>query len=220
MAQDAAITLVGAIARPGAINNRDLDGDDTADGIDSGLPMLQARVGLSKALGGKFSAGLWGHYGWEDVDTDVAGESEFTGSGIGADLLVRCSDRLSFAAEIWTGENLDDVRGGVGQGVNTTNGNEISASGGWTEVRYKLTDYYTSIVGLTLDDPSNGDLDPGTTTGGGPREKNRAFYFSNHFDLGGGFKLGVEYINWKTWYGNGLDSGDANRLNFWALLQF
>jgi len=214
------LDLAGAVARTGAINNRDLDGDGTADGIDSGLPMLQARIGVSDLLGGAVQGGVWGHFGWEDVDLGVAGEREFTSGSIGADLLVRLTGAVSAAAEIWTGRNLDDVRGGVGQGVNATAGDEIHASGGWAEVRCKLLDGYTPAAGFTIDDPRNGDLDPATTTGGGPRERNVAFYLANHVDLGGGLNFGLEYIYWKTEYGLGLDDGDANRINFWMSLRF
>ncbi len=44
------VDLAVAIARLGAINDRDLDGDGTADGIDSGKPMIQARFGVADFL--------------------------------------------------------------------------------------------------------------------------------------------------------------------------
>ena len=213
------VNFAVAIARWGAINNRDLDGDGTADGVDSGLPMLQARLGVTDFLGGAITGGVWGHYGWEDVDLGVAGEDEFTTNGIGLDLLAEITERLTFSGEVWYGQNLDDVRGGIGQGINTTTGDEITSRGGWGELGYKVSDVYTPAIGYTVDDPIDSDLDPATTSGGGPREKNQAIYFSNRFDLGGGVGVGLEYIYWKTWY-QGLDDGDANRVNLWFAYRF
>lgn len=153
LGEGSSFDVTGAIARLGAINNRDLDGDGTDDGIDSGLPMLQARAGVSDVFDERVSAGVWGHFGWEDVDLGVGGEDDFTSSGIGADLQVRLTDRFSFSGEVWTGENLDDIRGGVGQGIDTTRGEEIGATGGWGELRYQAFDFYTPAVGVRNDSP-------------------------------------------------------------------
>lgn len=214
------LNFAGAIARQGAINNRDLDGDGTADGIDSGIPMLQARVGVADVLDGAVTAGVWAHYAREDVDSGVAGETRFSSHSYGADLLVRVTDALSFAGEVWTGENLDDIRGGIGQGINTTTGEEIESQGGWAEVRYQINEWYRPAVGFAIDDPEDDQLDPASTAGGGPREKNHAIYLSNRFDFGGGLKLGVEYIHWETEYAGGLDDGDANRIDVWMSFAF
>jgi hypothetical protein len=206
-----------AVARQGAINNRDLDGDGTADGIDSGKPQLQGRAGLIK-VSDCIDAGVWGLYGWDDVDTRIGGENQFITSGIGADVKVGVSETVTLAGEIWAGRNLDDARGGIGQGVNVVTGEEIHSRGGWAEVKIKLAPAYTVAAGFTIDNPSDTEID--ATTSGGAREKNRALYLSNHFDLGGGLKAGLEYINWRTTYANGLDAGDANRVNFWTSWTF
>lgn len=210
--------LYAAVAalRTGAINNRDLDGDGTADGIDSGKPMLQARAGL-QSLFGRVDVHVWGHYAWDEVDTPVAGEDEFIGRCVGADLTVRLGDGIAVAGEAWKGKNLDDVRGGVGQGVNTVTGGEIDAWGGWAELRVKLTEWYTPIVGVTLDRPDTDDLNPAAA--GGARKKNLTTFLSNYFDLGGGLQIGLEYISWETKY-KGLDEGDANRFNLWLIYKF
>lgn len=209
--------LAFALARRGAINNRDLDGDGTADGIDSGLPLLEARLGVEDVLGGHVGGGVWGHYGWEDADRGVAGETDFTTGGFGADLAIKVCDRLSIAGEAWYGHNLDDVRGGIGQGINAATGEEITSRGGWIELRVEATDWYAPAVGYTVDDPVDNDLD--ATLAGGAREKNQAVYLSNHFDLGGGVLVGLEYIYWKTWY-QALENGDSHRVDFWLLYKF
>ncbi len=205
-----------AALRTGAINNRDLDGDGTADGIDSGKPMLQARLGLHSFLG-RIDVHVWGLYAWDEVDTPVGGEDEFVARCVGADLTVRLAEGVAIAGEVWKGENLDDVRGGVGQGVNAVTGEEIDARGGWGELRFRLTEGYTPSVGISYDDPDRDDLNPAAL--GGPRDLNRTAYLSNHFDLGGGLQIGLEYIYWKTNY-VGLDDGDANRLNLWLIYKF
>ena len=216
--ENATWDITAAIARRGAINNRDLDGDGTADGIDSGKPMISGRAGVAKLFHGLLDAGVWGMVAWEDTDLGVAGETDFGSNLIGLDLQINITPELAVRGEFWSGENLDDVRGGIGQGINATTGEEIAAQGGWAEVKVALTPWYTPVLGFTIDTPDDGDLDP--TIAGGARENNRAIYFSNHFNLGGGLLIGLEVINWETEYAGGLDDGDANRFNFWFIYKF
>ncbi|MBA3395922.1 MAG: hypothetical protein H0T89_25040 [Deltaproteobacteria bacterium] len=216
---DGTVQALVAVARTGAINNRDLDMDGTADGIDSGKPMIQARVGVTKLLGGKLSGGVWGHISFDDTDADPVGNKKFQGRSVGADLLVQITKQLAFAGEVWLGENLDDVRGGVGQGVNVPMNKEIRARGGWAEVRVKPVDWYTLVGGASVDDPKDEDLDATSTAGGGARKQNRAIFASNHFNLGGGIAVALEYIYWKTQY-LGPNNGNANRVNLWLSYGF
>ena len=40
---------------------------------------------------------------------------------------------LDLMGEWWTGKNLSDFRGGIGQGIDAATGREIRSSGGWIE---------------------------------------------------------------------------------------
>jgi hypothetical protein len=202
-----------ALARTGAVDRKDLDGNSVRDGDDSGKPMVQFRTGAASLFNKKLDIGIWGHRGWEETGTAVAGEDDFSTYSLGSDVRLNPIDRLIISAEWFTGKNLSDLRGGIGQGVNKTTGDEISAKGGWIDVAYKFTDWYTLSTGFGLDKPDEEDLNSGD------REKNTAFWIGNKFNLGGGFSLGAEYIHWNTDYKD-QEEGDDNRFDLYAMYSF
>jgi hypothetical protein len=120
---------------------------------------------------------------------------------------------FDFAGEIWLGENLSDLRGGIGQGVNTTTGPEIASKGGWVELGYKASPTYRIAIGYTKDDPSDSDL-----TGSG-RLENSAFYLHNKWNVGDGVEIGANYLYWLTDWA-GLPRGKNNRFNFFLMRKF
>ncbi len=216
VSDDAAFTTAVALSRTGAIDRKNLDtaGDTMRDGDASGRPMVQARLGLARLLGKRLDAGVWGHYGWERVDSPVAGRSEFYTASVGYDLKIKILDELTFAGEIWYGKNLSDLRGGIDQGINLALGNEIAARGGWAELLAQLADPYSVAVGVGVDDPRNSSLSAATQ-----RSHNIAPYIWNRYDFGGGFAIGAEAIFWSTEY---LDvrGGRANRYSLFVTYSF
>ena len=130
--------LQGAAGLTGAIDRKDLDANGVPDGEVSGLPTLQGRIAYRlpvwKSGGGKSQSvevGVWGHQGWEDLASPIAGEDEFQSRVVGVDLRIPLHRaRITLIAEGWTGKNLSDVRGGILQGINITTGAEIDARGG------------------------------------------------------------------------------------------
>lgn len=126
------------------------------------------------------------------------------------------SQAFALRGEAWTGQDLSDLRGGIGQGVNTTTRKEIESKGGWLELLYKLRSN-SLAVGWTVDNPDNDDLPSsgtiaanGTTSDG--RTKNEAYYVSERFKAGSGVEIGVDYLNWQTDYKT-LKKGTDNRVN-------
>jgi hypothetical protein len=213
---EAGFNVAAAAARTGAIDRQNLDGanDTMRDGDDSGRPMLQGRVGLSRLLGKRIDLGVWGHYGWERTETKIAGRNWFHTSSIGADLKVKILNELVFAGEIWYGKNLSDLRGGIDQGIDVTTGREIISRGGWAELVAQLADPYSVAVGVGVDDPNNGSLSLATQ-----RDHNIAPYIWNRVDFGGGITMGAEAIFWATDYVN-LDTGRANRYSLFFTYSF
>jgi hypothetical protein len=213
----ATLTAAVAFARTGAIDRKNLDaaaGDTMKDGDDSGLPMIQGRVGLASLFEKTLDIGAWGHVGWEELQAPVAGEEEFMTSSVGIDIKLRLLDTLTIAAEAWSGRNLGDLRGGIGQGVNTTTGEEIAAAGGWAELAWQAAVPLTIGLGVAVDDVKDDDLTAATS-----RSRNLALYAWNRVDLGGGFALALEYIRWETDY-LGVDEGRANRFNLVVTFSF
>lgn len=214
-------TATGMLGLTGADDARDLDANGILDGEDSGLPTVQARLGL--AVDGwvekqKIAGGVWGHWAKEELATPLAGtsEDEFTSWALGFDLTLPILDNVWLKGELWTGQNLDDVRGGIFQGVNGSTGKEIDSTGGWVEIGWKAMDWYALTLGASFDDPDDKDLPTsGATTG---KDLNRIFYLANRFTFGP-VEIGADYLYWTTEYVS-VGDGTDHRLNFFLSYKF
>lgn len=213
----AALNAAVAFARTGAIDRENLDaaaGDSMRDGDESARPMIQGRVGVANLLGKSLDFGTWGHYGWEQVNVPLLGRSNFHTSSVGVDLRLRFLDLFTLSGEAWIGKNLNDVRGGIDQGVDAATAREIAARGGWVELAAQVAAWDTLAGGVSLDDPRNSSLSAATA-----RSRNLAPYVFNRVDFGGGFTVGIEAVFWETFY-LGVDDGRANRYSFFATYSF
>lgn len=210
---DGKIGVQGMIGLTGADDNANLDTPGTygagyRDGDTSELPTLQMRLGYETWLfgekSGKFQIGIWGTRAWEDPDERIAGSDRFDSWGYGADLIIPLYENMLWIkGEIWEGQNLDDVRGGIFQGINTVTGDEIRSRGGFVELSYKPVDWYEVTGGWSTDDPYNKDLESAA------RASNQVSYFANRFKFGD-FSFGLDYLYWKTQY-IGFQNGDDHR---------
>lgn len=207
------------IGLTGAVDRSDLDspgsfGSGYSDGETSGLPTLQARLGYEGVFSegwNKLQFGVWGFRAWEDPDERINGRDRFDSWGYGADLVIPVYEDICWIkGEIWEGENLDDMRGGIFQGVNATTGDEVRSRGGFIEVGFKPFEFWTTTGGYSMDDPNNHDL------GSAAMAVNKIWYFGNHFTFDS-FSFGVDYMYWKTDYTD-FQSGDDNR--FQAFIQY
>jgi hypothetical protein len=151
----------------------------------------------------------------EDFDPDGAGaltEQDFDSSSISIDFKAPLyGNRLSLLGEAFSGQNMDDVRGGIFQGVNATGG-EIDGEGGWIELAFQATPDLSLHAGYSLDDPEDSDLDVNG------RSKNEILYAAARRKWGV-FHAGLEYLSWTTEY-EGLGDGDANRVQVFLAYYF
>lgn len=222
---DGVLTVQGSVGLTGAIDSSDLDpagtfGAGYRDGETSGRPTLQARVAYTYWFWnakGKLEVGVWGDRAWEDPDHRFFGakeRAEFDSYAYGFDFTIPLySDRVWVKGEGWTGKNLDDIRGGIFQGINATLGREVKARGGWVEVGAKVTDWYSISVGISADDPDNDDLNPGG------RASNKIWYIANRFDFDPVY-VGFDYLNWRTNYTGSVEPGTDNRFSFFIMYKF
>lgn len=209
---DSKLTVTAMAGQTGAIDAQDADpagttGKGYLDGEESGEPTLQGRVGWKKPVADSkdFEVGAWAHRATENVDVPVGSHRNFTSSAYGIDLQFPIWKKLVWGkGELWQGRDLDDVRGGIGQGINATTGDEIRSRGGWGEIGYQAAEKVTLHGGYTVDNPDNEDL----ATGG--RSRNSALYAAVRFNFNP-VLIGFEYLNWVTDY-KGFDDGDTNRL--------
>jgi hypothetical protein len=199
-----------ALGLTGAIDAKDLDGDGVRDGEDAGMPNVQARLGFR---GMNTSVGIWALNAWEKTAAPVAGETDFTASALGADFAFMFGGGFDIRGEAWTGRNLSDFRGGVGQGVNTTTGDEVQSFGGWAELGMNLSNTHRMALGYTLDDPEDSDI------AAGGRTKNSAFYIHNRFTVGNNVDVGLNVLFWSTEFA-GSATGRDTRFNFYIARKF
>ena len=205
------LSLRAGLGLTGAVDNQDVDGNGVRDGEASTLPNLQGRIGYHSS-GGTVRAGLWGHYAQLETDALFGGVKDFDSYSFGGDYEFRFHPAVSLKGELWTGSNLSDFRGGIGQSFNTVTGEEIGSRGGWVELGLRASRYSFS-TGYTIDDPENGDLLDGSRT------KNRAWYVTNQFRLAPPVLLGLDYLYWKTNF-KGREGGIDNRVNLYLIYNF
>ncbi|HVL38900.1 MAG TPA: transglutaminase domain-containing protein [Fimbriimonadaceae bacterium] len=203
------MTFAVALGLTSAVDLKDLDANGVRDGEDSGMPHLQARIGVSGAQGG---AGIWGHIAKERTTIPVGGETNFQSNSLGADFMWRLSPGFDIRGEVWTGRNLSDFRGGIGQGVNTTTGNEIDSKGGWGELGFQASRTHRIALGYTVDDPDDDDVPASGRT------KNDAIFLHNRWTLGS-IEVGLNFLHWTTRY-KGLSTGKDNRVNLYVSHKF
>jgi hypothetical protein len=217
------------VGMTGAVDNQSLDGGVGAanlDGVDAAYPTLQARgafAGKASWAGGlPIEIGVWVHQANEKLPegaTPIGTADDWDSQAFGADLKLPLHRAVTIEAEAWSGKNLDDVRGGIGQGVNITAadpdlGEEIESVGGWAQIGLKASNAYSVYVGGTLDDPEDG------LPAAGARDKNEVYYLANRFTTGGGFLIGFDYLNWTTEWNGGLPDGTDNRFNLFGQYNF
>ena len=209
-------TLAAGLGLPGAIDPKDLDHDGVRDGEASGVPNLQARLGFSSSSavsGRSISVGASGHVGKESLTTRVGGQDAFTTWSASVDYEVEVAPRVDVRGELWTGENLSDFRGGIGQGIGVASGRGIPATGGWVETGVELSDVFRLSIGYTLEDPADRDI---PSQG---RVKNFAWYVVNQFRLHRLLLVGIDYLRWTTEFKD-LENGLDNRVNVYSILRF
>ncbi|MCB9833207.1 MAG: hypothetical protein H6807_12100 [Planctomycetes bacterium] len=221
--EDLRIKFELAAGFTGAVDGADNDGAPsrtTADGVDSGHPHAQARLGLnfgSWVEGKRAEIGFWGYVAGLETDTKFNGEDHFTPYTVGIDISLPLFASVSFIAEAWYGQALSDVRGNILQDINTATGDEIEGWGGWAEIHWQTTQDFRLAIGASIDDPKDGDLNGAVS--GENRELNWTAYISSKLDLGGGLYTGLDVIYWETRY-TVTGTADMVRVNYWIQLNF
>ncbi len=184
-------------------------------GKDAVIPSIQGRVAFSEPLIVKnqpATIAISGHYGQEEWDTNSAGSFKTLDSwSCNLELSMPLSQKLLFAGEYFTGSNLDDYFGGIGQGVNstiTTDPNEIRSNGGWGALKYTINPVTSVSLGAGLDNPNDNDLNGMATT---TRSRNQTIFGNVITKLTPNLVLGLQLSDWKTEYKGGTPEGGALR---------
>lgn len=180
-------------------------------GEDSGFPTLQGRVGFTfPSFGYKpTTIGFSGHWGQEEYDklATTASAEEFDSWSLNIDVTQPINKLLTIKGEAFTGENLNDYFGGIGQGVRSTTAggitmyhNEIGSKGGWIQASLTPEGKWNYNFGFGMEDVESGDLNYGQ------RSMNRSIYANAIYSINQNMQVGFELSHWRTEYEG---SGDA-----------
>ena len=184
-------------------------------GTDSELPTFQGLAGASFPLAGKVATlGGWFHRGQENLHRTLGGDEQDLASWSWGGYLTLPLGPATLSGEAWTGANMDDYLGGIGQGIHVrqTVATTVESRGGWAEVALKHGAVKWT-AGLSLDDPVDEDLLAGD------RSRNLAVWGNVLRDFGGGLSAGLEASRWETEY-VGLMKGSSVRVQAAVIYSF
>ena len=188
----------------------------TDPGKDAAMPTIQGRIAYSAPFLVKTqpaTIGISGHYGQEEWDTDIQGNHKTLDSwSCNLELTMPICPKMTLAGEYFTGSNLDDYNGGIGQGVNPSPSmmKEIRSNGGWAALRFAFNPETSFSLGAGIDDPNNNDLSVSSPSMLNPRTKNQTIFGTLVNKIKPNLILGLQLAQWKTDYYNG-DRGNALR---------
>ncbi len=182
-------------------------------GVDSGWPLMESRVSVSKkTLSNKLmELGVGGLYGKEEIDKTNMSEIPDNNSwiapqwGVIADILIPLLDKVTIKGELFLGRNLDAFLAGIGQGINIDKEKSILAHGGWAQISYALNKSFTLNSGFGTDAVDSGDINHGD------RAKNQTLFINLMFSPIKDLEFGGEYSYWHTEY-LGLNDGNNNKI--------
>jgi hypothetical protein len=207
------VYFAGALGLQGAVNASDLDANGVLDGLDATFPQLQGRFGVKQPLGEsmEIKLGVWGHYAREEffVAGSTTEKEQYEAWSSGADLTLSFKKKFKFLGELWAGENLPDVRGGIAQGIDPINKIGIRSAGGWGEIDYIHSNKVTLLGGYTIDNPKDDDLLEDDM-----RSKNQMAYGAVRWrPWAGSYMLSFEFMHWSTDYTGFEETSTANHVD-------
>jgi len=209
LGSDSQLTLQGAISEPlNSIKTPDISLDE-----DNGTPNTEGRIAFG--LGKPSQIGLLRERPVEVALSGVVGQLRRTSLpsepprrvisttwGVNLDFRVNLGDRFGFKGEVYTGQGLGQMAGGVLQTLDAVTWKAIGSTGGWVEGYVYLTPMVHNHTGIFIDDPVNKDITGLSNTLFG-RTRNRIFFNTLLWDLGKErkkFRIGVEFTLGKTEY--------------------
>ena len=229
LGSDSQLTLQGALSEPlNSVKTPDISLDE-----DNGLPNFEGRIafGLGKPsrLGLLIQrpvelgfSGVVGQLRRTSLPSEPPRRVVSTTWGVNLDFRVNLAARYGFKGEVYTGQGLGQMGGGVVQTLDAVTGKAIRSTGGWIEGYVYLTPNLHNHTGIFIDDPNNNDMTalPDTLFG---RTRNRLVFNTLLWDLGGEqkkFRIGAQFSFRKTEYKDPTFTGRLPNSGFGVMPQF
>ncbi len=198
------------------------------DGEAIGMPSFQGRLAVSTKLMGDRPmivgvGGLWGRE--ESTHADSLGATtvyELEQTGIAVDAVIPIGDMLTLKGQYFTGKNLAQYLGGIGQGIaeipveeaRNYEPVEIETSGWWAQISVKASDAVAINVGAGSDDPEIPEGDIANNL-----EKNTTYYGNVIWSVAPSATIGAEYAMFETEYVGG-ETYENNRMQLSFMYKF
>ena len=214
----AKMQFAGAVTRNIGSTDSIFAGIDS--GADAGVPGLQGRLGwkLGTHRPRPVSLGISGHWAKESFELNGEGDhQDFDSWSANLDLEVPLASKITLKAEAYTGENLAQYLGGIGQGVDLEEGQEIGDSGGWISLNLGPYNRLTHHVGLTASDVDDNDIEIDD------RSFNSSIFWNGVYSLTERIRFALELSYWNTEYKQPeatKDSADNFRTQFAVIYRF
>jgi BMFP domain-containing protein YqiC len=201
LGEKVSLKLEGGVAR--TIGRTDLTGSET--GEDAGFPTAQGRVSMTFPFFGPkpTTVGFSGHFGQEEFDVDATGKHvNLDSDSINLDVTQPVFPWMVVLGELFSGQDLNEYFGGIGQGVNTTTLEEIHANGGWIAASLGPWSQWSFNVGAGLDEVDRDDVASGSRT------RNTSIFGNVLYAFNKNAQAGLELSRWDTHYKGPGDADD------------
>ncbi len=232
---DSKLEVRAGLVKNGNGMGGDRDRDDNQDNSASAWCLLEGAVvyehkAFWEDTGRNWLVGIGGMYGRDKsrrFTVNAAGDVNWYGESdeYDSDMVMLAGkvpflDKFTLTGQIFAGENLGGVQGGIGQTVGFRNGDtsrkgrEVSTIGGFADLKYELDDKWSFAIGYGFDDPT--DSRARDAQG---RTYNARAYFDVFYQFNEQLHFGLEYARLQTKY---YDDGDADddRFQFTAYYDF
>ena len=182
-------------------NGANYDSDNQSDENAAAAPNVHGSLVLkTRLLSEKQSVfSISGAFGNEKVRGTVAYPGTYRSWLIHGSAQLPLHSRFTLQGIVWTGENIDNYLGGIGQGVNTDIGTEVAGYGGWGQMVYSPSKQIQLGFGYGIDDPDDNDL------AGDARTYNDRIFANFFYNLTDKASIGVEYSYMRTDYAQSED---------------
>lgn len=231
--EDSSLEARVGIAKGGPGMGGDRDGDGIQDNSSSAWPLVQGALVYDRKAAWEESdrrwlVGIGGMYGRDRshrMMDDGEGNPVYNGTDDEYDskmIMLAASvpflDKFTLTGQIFAGDNLGGIQGGIGQRVAYREmgkkGREVSTIGGFVDLSYAFNDRLTIAGGYGFDDPTDSEAEHA----GGLLYNDRA-YVNAIFKILHNFRVGLEYARLNTKYSD-VGNRDDDRIQFSAWYDF
>ena len=231
--EDSSLEARVGIVKGGPGMGGDRDGDGIQDNSSSAWPLVQGALVYDRKAAWEESdrrwlVGIGGMYGrdrshrmmddGEGNPVDNGTDDEYDSKMIMLAASVPFLDKFTLTGQIFAGDNLGGIQGGIGQRVAYREmgkkGREVSTIGGFVDLSYAFNDRLTIAGGYGFDDPTDSEAEHA----GGLLYNDRA-YVNAIFKILHNFRVGLEYARLNTKYSD-VGNRDDDRIQFSAWYDF